>query len=199
MTHSPQNHNDSQVLTFTLCVDDQPIADEVFVATIEVMSTIDTPPVAQVSILNGISTSTQSIFRNGSLLSISAGYDRCENRLFEGKLIAQHITSNQSEGDMLRLECQADPSHHQLNPAPEPVLDLNYAKDLKEMDLCLQKENHVSGIIFFKGSSFAIPKSPLKLNGINTQFNVVYSIEKVHHRLGDGEWTTEAAIRKISS
>ncbi|OYT86714.1 MAG: hypothetical protein CFE46_14735 [Burkholderiales bacterium PBB6] len=192
------------------------LAPEAPVIEIEVQHALGEVPRARIVLMDGDMPTgdwplaDSGAFLPGTAVEIFAGYDAVSSTIFKGVIARMGVGISGPNRSQLTLECRdcavadAAPESQAPATATEAALKLTWGVDLqafeaellagKSPDQSTASTRRVRGTARFQGSALAVAGGMIELAGVGKWFSGTQPVNRVWHRLSEGDWTTEVAF-----
>ncbi|MEO6521676.1 MAG: hypothetical protein ABIN91_08360 [Mucilaginibacter sp.] len=188
----------SDLVTFTILINGQPIDQSYQVLSLVSVQTVNKNSYAKIEILDGsasdqtFSISESAYFAPGNTINISAGYQSTETSIFSGIVAKQSLQITPVHGSLLIVECYGDAI--EPTESTEPQLLIAYGDSIQTLDIVLDGSNTpaaITGKVSFLGNALKAGAT-IQLAGLGDRFNGNRYISSVTQTIQNGDWITGA-------
>ncbi|MBC3936564.1 hypothetical protein H8K47_14450 [Undibacterium sp. CY7W] len=191
----------SQLVSFTIAVNAQPLPEAIRCLTIELQLQADGRASASMVLDSALVPSTQKLLLPGSAIELGLGPGGLNQLRLSGQILSLRLRLQPNLPPTLELQCQiAQVLYPSASEQSELVLIMG--ESLLAADLTLQlrpgepaqSEFSVSGQVQCSGSIAAQPGGLLVLRGCGRRFDGAHRIGQVTHHISEGRWLTEVSL-----
>lgn len=194
----------SQLVSFTIAVNAQPLPDAIRCLSMELQLSAYGQASASLVLDSALVPSTQKLVLPGSAIELGLGPGGLNQLRLSGRILSLRLRLQPNLPPTLELQCQIEqvlhPSASEQSEQPELVLVMG--ESLLAADLTLQSlpgepaqsEFSVSGQVQCAGSITAQPGGLLVLRGCGRRFDGAHRIGQVTHHISEGRWLTEVSL-----
>ncbi|NDI87531.1 hypothetical protein [Undibacterium crateris] len=191
----------SQLVSFTIAVNAQPLPDAIRCLNMELQLQPGGQASARLVLDTALVPSTQKLLLPGSAIELGLGPGGLNQLRLSGQILSLRLRLQPNQPPTLELQCQiAQVLHPGASEQPELVLVMG--ESLLAADLTLQSlldepaqsEFSVSGRVQCSGSIAAQPGGLLVLRGCGRRFDGAHRIGQVTHHISEGCWLTEVSL-----
>ncbi|MBC3932937.1 hypothetical protein [Undibacterium curvum] len=194
----------SQLVSFTIAVNAQPLPDAIRCLSMELQLSAYGQASASLVLDTALVPSTQKLLLPGSAIALGLGPGGLNQLRLSGRILSLRLRLQPNQPPTLELQCQIE---QVLYPgasaqAAQPELLLVMGESLLAADLTLQSlpgepvqsDFGVSGQVQCAGSIAAQPGGLLVLRGCGRRFDGAHRIGQVTHHISEGCWLTEVSL-----
>ncbi|MBR7779821.1 hypothetical protein [Undibacterium rugosum] len=191
----------SQLVSFTIAVNAQPLPEAIRCLTIELQLQADGRASASLVLDSALVPLTQKLLLPGSAIELGLGPGGLNQLRLSGQILSLRLRLQPNLPPTLELQCQiAQVLYPGASEQSELVLIMG--ESLLAADLTLQlrpgepaqSEFSVSGQVQCSGSIAAQPGGLLVLRGCGRRFDGAHRIGQVTHHISEGRWLTEVSL-----
>ncbi len=200
----------SQLVSFTIAVNAQPLPDAIRCLSMELQLSAYGQASASLVLDSALVPSTQKLLLPGSAIELGLGPGGLNQLRLSGRILSLRLRLQPNQPPTLELQCQieqvlypgASAQAEQPEQAAQPELVLVMGESLLAADLTLQSlpgepvqsDFGVSGQVQCAGSIAAQPGGLLVLRGCGRRFDGAHRIGQVTHHISEGRWLTEVSL-----
>lgn len=194
----------SQLVSFTIAVNAQPLPDAIRCLSMELQLSADGQASASLVLDTALVPSTQKLLLPGSAIALGLGPGGLNQLRLSGRILSLRLRLQLNQPPKLELQCQIEQVLHPSasEQSEQPALLLVMGESLLAADLTLQSlpgepvqsEFSVSGQVQCAGSIAAQPGGLLVLRGCGRRFDGAHRIGQVTHHISEGCWLTEVSL-----
>lgn len=194
----------SQLVSFTIAVNAQPLPDAIRCLSMELQLSADGQASASLVLDTALVPSTQKLLLPGSAIALGLGPGGLNQLRLSGRILSLRLRLQPNLPPTLELQCQIEQVLHPSasEQSEQPALLLVMGESLLAADLTLQSlpgepvqsEFSVSGQVQCAGSIAAQPGGLLVLRGCGRRFDGAHRIGQVTHHISEGCWLTEVSL-----
>jgi len=193
---------DSDVVSFTILINGNPLSDMASVRSIHCLSHMDGTTSALVRILANdappaVDTGLADSFALDSNIKVEAGYNDLNKPIFEGKVTSQHLVLEHESGAIFEIECTGTIVPHTKNA--EPVFKLINGENTFSYQRTWDGNGdslHAPGQASFTGTTLVMPGNTIAFEGFGAHFDATALVTTVQQDLEAGSWITSVGLGK---
>ena len=186
----------SDVASFTLQIDGQPLPDAYSAVSIDVWTGHGSPPKARIVMIHDDPATAIRLLAMDAAVEISLGYSGADTSVFTGKIYSQSLDIAADAKPSLTVEA-LDPvaTSPAATGARSPALTLTYGRSVlgfhgEVEHAAANNRTTVRGTVRFPGSPLARPGDLIALGGFCHPFDGNVQVVAVHHHVAYGTWST---------